>query len=185
MKKEESKKDTSPKAEEIKEDKKLVSDEDNKYVKVEKDALAKILEKVEKQDKTIEMLKFTADKGRIQQWEEKNIGKLIKIIKLSVLEDRIILGWKMIKNDVFLNKSTGVLHEDQQVRVYFERDAEGEYDEENEENYRDLDYLNFIRQPKKIEAEVIEEGKNREGQVYFTVQLPDGKKLKISELFVN
>jgi hypothetical protein len=161
-----------------KEDKKNKKDKD--VVEVKKEVLEKLLERVDSLEKRNEILTEAADKGRLSRVEQlRNQGKLVKSVFINTYNEKIIVGWKKIKDDVYKDQE-GRLHEDQVVGLIFE----GE-----DEVGTELDIRSFVRLLVKIPAEVIEESKDRDGNTNFVVIIKDGKnkgkQLKIDSKFIN
>lgn len=151
-----------------------VKDRKKKTVEVDADTLQKVMDKLEKQEKDISILREAADKGRLGRIEDlRNQGKLIKTARMSVYNGQIVKGWVKVKDDVYID-SEGRLHEQQVVRLFLEDDSTPE-----------LDYRSFSRLLTKIEGEVVEEGKDKDGNSNVTILFPDGKKLKTDVIFIN
>lgn len=174
---------------------KVEKTEETKSKKIEVDAetLQKVLDKVEKQEKEIEILREVADKNRLGRVEELRLqGKLVKSVNLNTLNGKIIMGWKKIKDDVYIDQQ-GRLHEEQIVGLIFLDDDTGKPQtiKNNETGLletfigKEIDIRSFSRLVTKIAVEVIEEGKDKEGNVNFTIQTKDGREIKIDSKFVN
>lgn len=147
-----------------------------KKIEVDPDVLQKVLDKVEKLEKENEIFREVVDKNRLTRVEElRSQGKLIKSVKLNMFDGKIIIGWKKVRDDVYLDEKSR-LHEDQVVGLIFEGESTVG---------KELDIRSFSRLITKMSAEVIEEGKDKDGNVNFTVQTKDGKTIKIDSKFVN
>lgn len=145
-------------------------------VTIEKSALEKVLSRLDKLESDNQILREVADKNRLTRVEDMRAqGKLVKKVNLNTYENKIIIGWKKIKDDVYID-SQGRLHEDQVVGLFFRGDKEPS---------REIDIRSFARLIVKVPVEVIEEGKDKEGNINFTVQLSDGDTLKIDSKFIN
>lgn len=151
-------------------------EEKKKVVQVEKDVLERILGTIEKQGEEIKILREVADKNRLTRVEELRAqGKLVKRVGINTFEGKIIVGWKKIKDDVYMDQQ-GRLHEDQIVGLFFENDKEVGHE---------MDVRSFSRLIIKVPVEVLEETKDRDGNTNFVVEMKDGKQLKIDARFVN
>lgn len=167
-------------AEEIKEDVVEVQKSKGKnktgMVEVEKATLDKILSRME-------MLEEAADKGRLERVRAlRNTDKILKKVNLSTYNGRIIIGWRSIKDDVFFDRE-GKMHEDQVVELYFyngKTNKEGQPLPEAE-----LNIQSFSRLLKRISCEVIEESKDKNGNINLTVTTPDNQEIKIDLNFTN
>lgn len=147
-----------------------------KKIEVDEDVLRDVLNKVEAQGKEIEVLREVADKNRLGRVEELRAqGKLVKSVRLNVFDGKVIIGWKKIRDDVYLDEKSR-LHEDQVVGLFFEGETVVGHE---------LDIRSFSRLITKVAVEVIEEGKDKDGNVNFTVQTKDGRTIKIDSKFVN
>lgn len=145
-------------------------------VEVDAEVLERLLKTVESQGKKIEILTEVADKNRLTRVEEMRAqGKLVKKVGLNTYEGKIVIAEKSVKNDVYTDQH-GIMHEDQTVALYFL----GEKEVGPEINIRSR-----TRLLKRIECEVLEEGKDKDGNINFTVQTPDGREIKIDSKFIN
>lgn len=145
-------------------------------IEVGKATLEKVLARVEKLERDNEILREVADKNRLGRVEEMRAqGKLVKKVGLNTYNGKIVVGWKKVRDDVFFDNQ-GRLHEDQVSVLYFR----GETKPSEELNERA-----FSRLLVKIPVEVLEEGRDKEGNINFTVQLADGDTLKIDSKFIN
>lgn len=145
-------------------------------IEIDEDVLSKLLRRVDKLEDDNKILREVADKNRLGRVEELRAqGKLVKSVNLNTYEGKVIIGWKKIKDDVYQDQQ-GRLHEDQIVGLIFE----GEKGVGKE-----MDIRSFSRLLVKIPCEVIEEGKDKEGNINFTVQTKDGRTIKIDSKFVN
>lgn len=147
-----------------------------KMIEVPADTLERLLKTVESQGKKIEILTEVADKNRLTRVEElRSQGKLVKQVNLNVFEGKIVIGWKKIKDDVYID-TQGRLHEDQVVGLIFFGDKEVG---------KEIDIRAFGRLMAKVPAEVTEEGKDKDGNTNFTVLTKDGQEIKIDAKFIN
>lgn len=67
-----------------------------------------------------EMLIAVADKRQIGSYMAKGQKKGVSIIHLREFEDKIVLGWRTVKDYVGKNPLTGVWTEDQETELVFE-----------------------------------------------------------------
>ena len=145
-------------------------------ISVPKSTLEGIVKRMEKLESDNEILKEVADKNRLSRVEElRKQGKLVKSVNLSTFEGKIVIGWKKIRDDVYIDEK-GRLHEDQFVGLIFNGETEVG---------KELDIRSFSRLLIKIPAEVVEEGKDKDGNINFTVMTKDGQEIKIDSKFVN
>ncbi len=143
-------------------------------IMVNKKVLDQILAKQESQDKEIEMLREVADKSRLYWWEEKNKKPTTKVVRLTVIEGKIVVGWKTIIDEVFQD-TNGIFHEKQVIEIYFEDGTK-----------KSLNYIDFTRLTNKIEVELIKRMKDEEqGTESVTVKTKEGKEYTIGIEFIN
>ena len=147
-----------------------------KTVEVDSDMLQKVLARVEKLEDDNKILREVADKNRLGRVEELRAqGKLVKSVNLNVFEGKIVVAWKTIRNDVYQD-TKGILHEDQVVGLIFEGETGVG---------KEIDIRAFARLMVKVSTEVIEEGKDKDGNINFTVLTKDGRQIKIDSKFIN
>lgn len=147
-------------------------------VVVDKSILEKLLSRVDRLEEDNEILRGAADKGRLSRIESLRAqGKLVKTAKVNFLDNKAVVGWSKVKDDVYFD-SEGKLHETQIVKVYLDG-------KDGEKETRELDYRTFSRTMQKVEGEVISESSDKDGNVSCTIQLKDGREYKIDVLFIN
>ena len=145
-------------------------------VEVDAEVLEKLLKTVEAYGKKIEILTEVADKNRLTRVEEMRAqGKLVKKVNLNTFEGKVIIGWKKIKDDVHIDQQ-GRLHEEQIIGLVFEGETTVG---------KEMDLRSFARLIVKVPCEVLEEGKDKEGNTNFVIQKADGKEIKIDAKFIN
>lgn len=150
--------------------------DDNEEVPIKKGDLRALVSGLQKAQSDIEMLKGVSDKARLANWESKNKGKLIRHANVTTWEDKVVLGWKMVKDEVFMRN--GVLHEKQVIRLYIESES-------GKPEQVDVNYLDFSRNSKRIKGEVIEDATTSDGVRIFKLQFEDGKVRKFDIRFIN
>lgn len=151
-----------------------------KTVEVDAAVLEKLLNTVEKQGDQIKDLTQAADLGRLTRIQAaRNQGKLVKTAKLSVYEGKIVLGWALIKDDVYTDEK-GTIHEDQVIQLKLD---EGKGNEPSDS--KPMPYRTFARVITKVEGEVIKETKDKDGRLFFTIQLEDGREFELPIVFIN
>ena len=141
------------------------------------DLLRNLMSKVEQLQKDNEMLKWAADKSRLQRWEESHrVGKP-KVVMLTIEGDKVAIAWRTIKDEVELNSATGAYTENQEYEILFDDNSKKIIKR----------YPEFVRwqYSSKVAAEVLSETHEQDGSRTFKVQLPDGKNLVVGDRFVN
>ena len=106
-------------------------------------------------------------------------GKLIKKVRLNLMNGKVVVGWTKGKDEVYFDEQ-GRLHETQTIKLYY-------YGGEDKEPSmsKELDYRSFHRIKVQEEVEVIEESKDKDGNTNFVVVRDDGSEIKIDSRFIN
>lgn len=134
------------------------------------DALMKRLETLEKEQKQLLEVQDRRTKSKIE--ELRRAGKLVKNVKLRSLENKSVIGWKTIEDDVYF--SDGRLIEKQTVEVWLE-DGQKKL----------LSMRQWATIPTYSEYEVTKESKDADGNIILTVRRGDGKELDVNVIYVN
>jgi len=143
-------------------------------VEVPRETLQKLMDRLEKVEEKNAILLEAADKGKVARIESlRNGGKLVKSVNVNLINNKVILGWTKVRDDVYFDEQ-GRLHEEQSIRVIYDDKSEVE-----------MDYRSFSRLKDQILGEVISENKNREGDTTLKIILPDGRELDLDVKFVN
>jgi len=167
-------------------------------VTVPKSMLEEILEGVKSKDDTIkkmnekiEMLTEVADKNRVFKWEEEHKGKLIRKAKVATWlnkteenpngEEKIIVGWKMIQDEVGV--VDGRLIEKQIIKIFM-FEGINELGKMNEPSTVEVKYLDFSRNIGRKWGEIIKESKTEDGE-FRTLKFEDGLELELNITFLN
>ena len=149
---------------------------------VNKDVLTQLLEEVQtlrkKTERTEEIVMATADKGRLNKYDEKNRKPIERVVRVTTYEHKgkllKVVGWVMITDQVFKN-SNGVYIENQVVRVILENDDKV-----------DMPYIDFVKKTQHINATIksrlVDEST---GSLILTLIDPQGKEFSIDATFVN
>ena len=156
---------------------------------IEKTDVEKLLEKVEtlekaraEDQKKLEMLEAVSDKGRLFNYQNRTATKKPMKIQLATYEEKILIGWKTVKDILVKNPTTGLtVGEQQEVELLFlDKD-----DKITKELIVGYPRFSDIRYSDRIDAEIVGKTEDEEGKVTFDVVLPDGREIKLSERFVN
>lgn len=154
--------------------------------------LTEVEEKVEgKFDKKLKdvtdelgILREASDEKRLFNVENAKKGKIQHTLDLFVYEDRVVVGWKMNKDEVFKNPS-GIWVERQSIEIVLEADKEGDEKKIEFENYLRFDDIRRANRKnvKILGKEVLEDT----GTIIYRVEHPikKGTDIKISAPFVN
>lgn len=143
-------------------------------ITVNKDALDKLIAKVDLQAEEIKKLNAISDKGRLAHWEQQHKGSIPKLYYLNVLDGKVILSWEMIKNRVWKEGGeNGRWREDQIIKVNLE-----------DETSVEIPYVEFTANLQKIQASLVD-SRQIGDKVYLKVRTEKGKEIKIDSLFIN
>ena len=151
--------------------------------------IQKLLEKVEvleasdkKKGEELKLLYSVADKGKLMHVESKKGGKRPMKVSLSLYEDSIIIGWRIAKDILIKNPTTGLtVGEEQEIEILL-LDKESKVRKEMIKGYPRFSEIRYLE---RIEAEVTGRKEDWEGKVSFNLLLPDGRQIDIDERFVN
>lgn len=135
-------------------------------IEIEKSKLDEILKRMERLEKA-------ASKARLHNVDEKNKEKKGKVVKLRMIDGKVITGWSNMVRDIVEKTPAGVWKEDQQVELWLE-DGTKEV----------MPYVVFARRYSYLPADVISETKDDEGTT-FNVETYDGKKYSVRDTFIN
>lgn len=155
---------------------------EQKTVAVPETVLKDILDRMENQQQQIADLKDaqkeyeqTASQDQILKIEKlRASGKLVKSIRVNYYDNNLVVGWQSTADEVYIETGTGKEISLQKTKLIF---ADGKTVE--------VPQADFARRKLQRQYEVIKEGKNREGQMLFTVMTEGGKEVEINGTFIN
>ena len=133
--------------EEPKEESKVESKkEEVKSVTIPKDTF-------DRMQKDISMLKETADRKRMALYQHRHKEDQFPMVRLRELDGKVIMGWRLTKNDIHFDLAKKVWVEDQEVELLFEdgkREAVPYKDFAN--NYRSIecDQIGIIKEAGQV-----------------------------------
>jgi hypothetical protein len=146
--------------------------EEPKVVAVNKTTMDALLEKLTKQEEDIKMLKEVADKSRMFNYEAKHADYSLKTAKISIYNGRPVMAWRTVKDEVYQD-SQGRWHESQKMEIITEDNTR-----------KELDYIDFVREVKKVDAIIMSRFVTPEGKAMMRVDY-QGKQVDLDESFVN
>lgn len=121
----------------------------------------------------LERLESVADVGRLGNYDDKNKKDPPKIVLLGVLSGKIVVGWKMLKDEV--QKINGVWRESQLIQLKLEDDTTV-----------DMPYLQYVQEVVKVDATISSRTKESNGHETLKVKRNDnGNEYLIDITFVN
>ncbi len=135
----------------------------------------KIVDDSKKKDEKIEMLTEISDKGRLARYEEQNNGEIIRTARISFWEGLPILAWVNGKNEV--GYRDGRLIVNQTIRLFLDEGRD-------QPTEKELDYLYWTQNVNSQSGDIIEKSITPNGSAY-TLQMKDGKKIKVDVRFLN
>jgi hypothetical protein len=164
-----------------KEDKNITSDK----LKSDTSGLIDVLQKqVQDQQKSIEMLTQIADKKKLFLYQQKTGKKGPDIVDIRSItveengksEEKIIVGWRTIKNDVNFDPVTRKWHEDQEIEVMFD-----------DGKSQKMSYRSFILGYRRIKCKKLSEEKveGEDFPIFRLARQDTGEEYRISAKFVN
>jgi hypothetical protein len=134
---------------------------------------------VKKLRERIERLEYAASKAAVNAFDKRNAKPHGKEATVRTFNDKIIVGWKMTKDQVEKNPTTGFWVEDQRITLAF-LDEDGMSDE--------IPYQTFVRRYKDLKVRILKESIEQDtGITIWTVETLEGdkKKFDIDIRFVN
>lgn len=147
-------------------------------VVVDKAQLDSVLARLEKQDEEIKKLNFVADKSRLAHFEEKAGPKTLQPrYKISTLNGQVILAWRMIRDIVEKNVSTGNYYELQEYEYTLEDGTKGTVTGYNK--FANIQYGN------QIDVEEVSRNVSPEATMLKVRDLKTNKVYEIDRVFVN
>lgn len=141
-------------------------------VEVNKEALEKVLSRLDKLEQENKKLLSIADIGRLAHYESIHKDDSPKTYRLSTYKGKIIIAWKMADNRVWKDEM-GKWREKQNIMLVFE----------NEENTI-IPYIEFTTNTEKIKSKLVS-ATQKGGKTYLELETDEGKKIIIDSIFVN
>jgi len=133
----------------------------------------------------LRMLEEVADKSRLLNYQLKQAPTKKPItVKISVFQDKYIVGWKTLKFELGRNPATGrAIWGGEQAEYEVDLvDKEGEYTKEVLTGYN---AFSDARYEKRIECPVVSKKETASGEMLFEVSLPGGKSVEMQDKFIN
>ena len=151
--------------------------------KVESETISVSKTEWENVQKTLEMLKNVADKGRVYNYESaQKTDKKPKKVKLASHDGGLLIAWETQKDELVKHPVTGAtIGENQQIQVKILM-PNGETVSKDFNSY--VSFSN-ARYDERVECEVIGTNEDYNGKITWTLALPDGRKLLIDPRYVN
>lgn len=142
-------------------------------VEMSKVALDELLARLAKLEEEQKLSRAVEDKNKLEKIENlRRAGKLVKEVKLRKLDGKIIIGWKLLQDEVYF--ADGKLIENQKIQVIFD-----------DTTTRDMTMRQWAALPMYETFEVLRESREENGDIYFKVRGSDGKELEINIAYIN
>ncbi len=136
-----------------------------------------------KNQETIKMLTEVADRGRMLNYQsKKDPTKKPMKVNLSVYDDRILVGWRTLKDRLITNPTTGLTIGEEQEYELILLDKESSIHKEIIQGYP---RFSDIRYSERVEGEVVGKREDLEGKIDYDVLLPDGREISVDSRFIN
>lgn len=134
-----------------------------------------VAEEVARLKKDNDMLLAVADKGRIQNWQNKNSPMgLIREARAWVLDGKLVKATYTVRNSAFTD-SIGRIHTDQVLNVMLEDGEE-----------KEMSYDQFMKERTLIEGDIISRATDEvSGQTFLKLKFKDGKEFTVNITFTN
>lgn len=145
-------------------------------VVVSKEAFERLQKELEQLRKDRDILMAAADKKALANYYMRHQADIPKIVKLRMIDGKLILGWRTVKDEVYKDPITQRWREEQIVEVLFEDGTKKQYP-----------LVEFNRLYTHIEAKRIGVIQNEQtGDLAFrVVRLDNGQELTIGAKYVN
>lgn len=155
-------------------------------------ATVKTLEDRDKARETeLKRLQYAADKGRLAHYDAKSdqSGELIRTEYIGTWQkdDKalLILGWKVTRNEVYVETGTGKVIENQRVKLFL-HDPEKDQSDESGKSEVEITYSEFFKLRERILCNVMKVAEDKVNKtILHTLQLPDGQVFELDVMFVN
>lgn len=133
----------------------------------------------------LKMLEEVADKGRIFDYQSKNAPTKHPLsVKVSVYNDKYIIGWRTLKFELGRNPQTGRTTFAGETAEYEIKllDNEGV---ESTEKISGYNAFSDARYDKRVECPVLSKKESANGELFYEVSLPNGKSYDFNGRFIN
>lgn len=145
-------------------------------VEIPQTSLNAIMGKIKELEESRDMLLQIADKKQLGNYYQRHKGKIPTRVMLRTIDDKVILGWRTIQDEVYKDPETMRWYEKQRIEVLYE-DGKGQ----------EFHLSDYVRKYKQVEAEVRSKITDEEtGSVALKVVRRDnGKEYTIGIAYVN
>lgn len=163
-------------------DKKAADKKDDGKISVDAAVLEEVLSKLKNLETQNEELKTaqkeyeqTASQDQILKIEKlRASGKLVKAVRINFYDGQMVTEWRSTADDVYIEPATGKEVSVQKTKLIFSDGKE-----------KEIPQLDFARRKLQREYEVIKEGKDKDGNMLYTVLTEGGKEIEIDGRYIN
>lgn len=142
-------------------------------VTLSSEAFNALMERISSLEETTKVMYDVQDKKALNKIDQmRRDGKLVKDIKLRVLDGKVVVGWKTLHDEVYF--ADGKLIENQKVELYLE-----------DKTTKELSMRQWAALPMYQQFEVVKEARSENGQIFYTVRREDGKELEVDITYIN
>lgn len=145
-----------------------------KTVEVPVETLQQLLNRIESLEKVSKEHESTFDQDQMQKIERlRATGKLVQNVRLNYLDGKIVMSYKTLANDVYID-NTGKEQSSQTMRIVFEDNSDVV-----------IPSVEFFRRRIQKSWEVIREARDNEGVLWKTLMLEGGREVTINAEYIN
>jgi len=134
------------------------------------------IDKLQKSNESLnDLLLQVADKKQLALYYQRNKEQIPPEVKLRVIDGKVVIGWRTVKDDVYKDPVSMKWVEKQIIEVIFE-----------DGHTKQLAYLDFVRMYQHKKAKVVSTLTNStDGKIALKVQTDDGKEYTLGVEYVN
>ena len=144
--------------------------------------LEELKKKDAQKDEQLKLLYDVADRGRVLNYESQRTVKKPFKVKVSMFQEKIIVGWRTVKDILVKNPTTGKTIGEEQEYELLLLGTKGETVKQTVNGYPAFSDARYIE---RIESEVTGKREGWDGKVEFDLLLPDGRTITLGSRFVN
>jgi len=150
-----------------------VKNTEEETVTVPKATMDALLTRLEKVEEETRLRALVDDKNTANKIDEmRKAGKLVKSMKVRKIEGKLVLAWKLIKDEVYFRE--GRLHEEQTMKIFYRDKSEQE-----------MSLRQWATASEYVACEVLKVSTDRDGNEMAEVMTPDGDEFEVGIKYVN
>jgi hypothetical protein len=150
--------------------------EDKKPVSISPEQLQEVLDRLRAVESDRDMLLQVADKKQLSIFYQRNRGKIPSKVMLRTMDDKVIISWRTVTDDVYQEPGTMRWVEKQIIELTFE-----------DKSKKEINLKDYVRLYKQVEATIKAKTANEEtGDLVLKVVRTDNlKEYDIDVRFIN